>query len=65
LRTKAPPLELRYLFLGNYVDRGELSVEVIVLLFALKLRFPQSIFLLRGNHESPEMTEPFGFADEC
>jgi serine/threonine-protein phosphatase PP1 catalytic subunit len=59
-----PPVS-RYLFLGDYVDRGERSVEVIILLFALKLRHPQSLYMIRGNHESPEMTELFGFGDEC
>ena len=57
--------ENKFLFLGDYVDRGDDSLEVIGLLFALKLLYPDNIFLLRGNHESPEMTEEFGFLEEC
>ena len=59
------PPNATFLFLGDYIDRGPQSVEVINLLFALKLRYPKHIFLLRGNHECSEMAQMFGFADEC
>lgn len=44
--------ETNYLFLGDYVDRGHNSVETFLLLLALKVRFPERIILIRGNHES-------------
>lgn len=59
------PPNATFLFLGDYIDRGPQSIEVINLLFALKLRYPKQIFLLRGNHECSEMAQMFGFADEC
>ena len=51
-----------YLFLGNYVDRGNHSLETICLLMALKIKFPDKIHLLRGNHEDKWINNAFGFA---
>jgi serine/threonine-protein phosphatase PP1 catalytic subunit len=53
------------LFLGDYVDRGKHSTEVMAILLCLKVKFPHNVILLRGNHESREMTIRYGFAAEC
>jgi diadenosine tetraphosphatase ApaH/serine/threonine PP2A family protein phosphatase len=54
-----------YLFLGDYVDRGPSSSEIIVLLYILKVLFPANIFPLRGNHEFKSMTCSYDFRSEC
>ena len=54
----------KFVFLGDYVDRGPCSVEVICLLFALKCEFPEKVFLLRGNHEESTTSRIYGFLFE-
>ena len=57
--------QTNYLFMGDFVDRGFNSVETFLLLLALKVRFPDRITLIRGNHESRQITQVYGFYDEC
>ncbi|KAK3036579.1 hypothetical protein RJ639_031196 [Escallonia herrerae] len=54
-----------YLFLGDYVDRGQHSLETITLLLALKVEYPHNIHLIRGNHEAADINALFGFRIEC
>lgn len=65
-----PSPEVTYLFNGDIVDRGRYAVEIWLLLIAFKIAYPNSVHILRGNHENEQMiSRPFkmggGFSEEC
>jgi len=58
------PPDSTYLFLGDYVDRGAYGLECVCLLLAYKVKFPDKMHMLRGNHECGPISRIYGFYDE-
>lgn len=59
------PPQRSYIFLGDYVDRGVFSCDVLFMLFSLKVLFPSHVYMIRGNHECESLTAYYGFKKEC
>ena len=55
----------KYVFLGDYVDRGNFSIEVLLLVLSMKVNRPKQVIMLRGNHECRQLTSYFNFRTEC
>ena len=58
------PGSTKYLFLGDIVDRGEFSLETCLLIYLLKIVYPEDVYIIRGNHEFGSMCNSFGFSRE-
>ena len=63
--TCGDPPSSKYLFLGNYVNRGKNSIDTLTLLLLYKRAYPDQVYLLRGKQETASISRLYGLFDEC
>lgn len=51
----------KLIFLGDFIDRGPSQIENVNVLLGLKVKYPDKIILIRGNHETREINTRYGF----
>ncbi|NXP82258.1 PPE1 phosphatase, partial [Ramphastos sulfuratus] len=59
-----PSEQNHYVFNGDFVDRGKNSMEILIILFAFLLIYPNHLHLNRGNHEDYIINLRYGFTKE-
>lgn len=64
LKKFGPPPQRNYLFLGDIIDRGEFSIETLVLIYVMKVLYPHKVYIIRGNHEFKDLCTHCGFTNE-
>jgi len=62
--TYDTPPQTSYLFLGDMIDRGKFSLQTLVLIFSLKISYPNHVYVIRGNHEFGNVCKKKGFYEE-
>lgn len=64
IKSGGPPKDTVYVFNGDFVDRGDFGLEVIVVLMCYALVYPETFILNRGNHEDAAVNVRYGFTNE-
>lgn len=52
------------IFTGDIIDRGPYSIELLHIIFSLRIKNPNNVYICNGNHEDSKMYNSYGFKDE-